>query len=346
MPTLQDVAGELTGQIPGLPNVYARKFVNRAYEEIKREKLWSWNVGQGILVTPQIIQDGAGTVTCTQFSPTITFDATAITALAPYVLANPPLTKRQFRIMGGPVYSLILYNPITGVATLDRIYGENSVSGSMFSIYRCYYDAPSTDGTFAATTNDFLRHLSILNPIQGYTIAGRRLNMSQEELNRRDPMRGAQGNPYYAARYRPSPISILTGAQTSSPNLGAMIYELWPHPTFQMNLISNYERQHVDLAPGDYFPNQCSVPLVQYRTFEYAYRWAMQNAGRIPELKGVDWRFALSEVQVKYAKELVMAKKNDEEISLTLIRPGTAGLYDFWGPIDSNFFQSHGLPAL
>ena len=345
MPTMLDVAGELSGQIPGLPNVFSRKFVNRAFAEVKRARLWSWNVGQGVIVCPQLITS-AGSCTVTQFSNIVQFDATSITNLLPYVLANPPLVQRQFRIGAGPVYSLITYNATTGVATLDRIYGEATVSGTSYVIYKCYYGPPSVDGTVAGSTTDFLRHLSILNPIQGYTIAGRRLNMSQEELNRRDPLRGAQGQPYYAARYRPTPISTQTGAQTTSPGLGITMVELWPHPTFQQNLLSNYERQHVDLLPGDYFPNQCDVPLVQYRAFEYAYRWALQNSARIPELKGVDWRFLLAEVQVKYKEELVQAKRNDEEIALTLVRPGSAGLYDFWGPIDSNFFQSHGLPAL
>jgi hypothetical protein len=69
----------------------------------------------------------------------------------------------------------------------------------------------------------------------------------------------------------------------------------------------------------------------------------MQNAGRIPELKGVDWRFALSEVEKKYNFELVGAKRNDKEIVLDIIHPGSTGIYDFQGPIDSNYAQSHGI---
>lgn len=342
MPTLIDVAADLSGTIPGLSNIFARKFVNRALEEVKREKLWSWNIGTGVIVIPQIYSSG-GLVSVIQFSQSIQFDATAQAGLLPLVLANPPLTTRQFRIGAGPVYSLVGYDIATGIGTLDRIYGEDTASGAMFVIYKCYYGPPSSDGTTANITTDFLRHLVINNPIQGYAIAGRRLNMSQEELVRRDPLRGAQGNPYYIAAYRPSPI---VGLQTSSPDYGILMHEYWPHPTFQMNLISQYERQHVDLAPGDYFPNQCSVPLVTYKALEYGYRWAMQNAARIPELRGINWLNSLLEVKGQYRQDLLSAKKNDSEISPTILRPGSAGLYDFWGPIDSNFFQSHGLPAL
>lgn len=345
MPTLMDVAAELSGAIPGLPNVFARKYVNRAFSEVKREKLWSWNIGTGVVVCPQIVANGQGTVTTGQFTNALQFDTAAQAVLLPLVLANPPLTTRQFRIMGGPVYSIVGYNPSTGIATLDRIYGEASVSGSMYSIYKCYYGPPSLDGTTAAITPDFLRYLSINNPIQGYVIAGRRLNMRREELDRRDPLRGAQGQPYYVASYQPSPTNG-AGVQTSSPTYGIMQHEFWPHPTFQQNLLAQYERLHVDLQPGDYFPHQTSVPLITYKALEFGYRWAMQNAGRLPELKGVDWRFALAEVEKKYMVDLVMAKRNDNEIMPVILRPGSAGIYDFSGPIDSNFFQSHGLPEL
>jgi hypothetical protein len=113
-----------------------------------------------------------------------------------------------------------------------------------------------------------------------------------------------------------------------------------------MSLVCQYEKKHVDLQPMDYIPAQCPASLILYRAFEHAYRWALQNSARIPELRGVDWRFALAEVKQKYATELVDAKRNDNEIMLTILRPGTLGIYDFWGPIDSNFWQSHGLPQL
>lgn len=341
MPTLTDAAAELSGQIPGLPNLFARKFVNRAFQEVKREKLWSWNVGEGILITPQVITNG-GTVSVTQFSPIITFDSAARTVLLPFVLANPPLTKRQFRTGNGPIYNIIAYNTANGQATLDRIYTEANNTTAQYQIYRVYYDPPSVDGTTPNT--DFLRYLSIQNVIQGYTIAGKRLYMSREELNRRDPLRGAEGNPYYAVPYRPTPNNASNAY--AGPNLGQMQYELWPGPTYQQVLLCQYEKNHVDMLPGDYFPTQASYPLIQYRAFAYAYKWAAANAGRLPELKGVDWRYLMAENEAKYVKELVLAKKQDNEIMLTVVRPGSAGLYDFWGPIDSNFFQSHGLPAL
>jgi hypothetical protein len=328
MVTLQELAAELTGSVPGLSNLFARKYINEALQEIKKDYLWSWNIGEGILYFPTAV--AAGTCTVTLFSTSVQFDTTAKAALNAFG-TNPPITSCQFRVpSSGPVYNIIAYNSTTGVATLDRFYTEPSGVGQLYTIYRIYFDPPSTDGVTPNT--DFLRYLSINNPINGYSIRGKRLYMTREELNRRDPLRGAIGLPYYMATYKPNA-------------LGQMQYEPWPQCTSSLGLLCNYEKQHVWLKPTDTIPNQSSANLVRYAMWTYAYRWALTNAGRVPELKGVDWRFALAEAQKTYARELVTAKKNDKEILLNIFRPGSGWTLDFQGPIDSNFMQSHGVPA-
>ena len=322
------MAAELTGSIPGLSNLFARKYINQALEEIQRDYLWSWNIGQGVLVIPTAVT--AGSVAVTQYSQTITFDATAKAALNA-ANSNPVITKRQFRVpSSGPVYSITAYDTGTGVATLDRIYTEPTDSAAQYTVYRVYYEPCSTDGITPNT--DFLRYLSINNDINGYSIRGKRLYMTREELNRRDPLRGALGLPYYAAAYGPTAA-------------GQMQYELWPHCVSALGLLCQYQKRHVDLVPGDSLPLQAPIVLIRYASFKLAYRWALQNAGRVPELKGVDWRFALAEANRTYDQELVRAKKNDKEIMLNIFRPGSGWTLDFAGPIDSNFMQSHGVPA-
>lgn len=340
MPQLIELASEITGEVPGISHQFARKYINQALSSIQRDYLWSWNIGEGILITPGAL--GTGTVSVTLWSRNVTFDSNAQAVLNPLVISNDPnsIIKRQFRLPNGPVYNILGYDPGTGIATLDRIYTEPTNPTATFVIYRCYYDPPSSDGIIP--NSDFLRYLSILNPIQGYTISGRRLTGTREMLNRRDPLRGAQGYPYYAFAYKPTQ-GVLNGQQTSGPTNGITQYELWPHPTFQQAYPAQYEKQHVDLALNDYIPNQCPPNLIRYKAKELAFRWAMQNMGRIPELKGVDWRFALTEIQKKYNFELVGAKRNDKEIVLDIIHPGSNGIWDFQGPIDSNFAQSHGI---
>lgn len=341
MPTLLQLSANLVGEIPSLPRLFAQKYINKAILEIRREYLWSWNIGEGILITPDLVS--GGTVSVVQFSNQITFDATAQTILLPLMTANPQLIDRQFRLPGGPVYNILGYDSVTGIMILDRIYMEAANATAVYNIYRCYYDPPSTDGT--TPNNDFLRYLTILNNTQGYSIAGRRLNYPREILNRRDPLRGALGSPYYAFSYKPKPniVQSSLGLTTGGPNNGLMQYELWPHPTYQNALLAQYVRAHVDLVPNDYIPVSLPETLVMYRALELAYRWALQNVGRYPELKGTDWRFLLSEVQAKYKNELVGAKREDKEIMLTILKPGSAFSLNFLGPLDSNYMQSHGV---
>lgn len=343
MPTLQDLSAQMVGEIPGLPYLFARNYINQALDEISRESLWSWNINEGIIIAPQLVTTGA--VDVTRYSNTVQFNATAQAALNPLVLANPPLNQRQFRVGSGPIYNLVAYDDTTGIGTLDRIYMEATATGQLYQIYRCYYSAPSNDGT--TPVYDFLRYLSILDPINGYTIAGNRLTMTREKLNRRDPMRGAQGQPYYVATYRPTPNLQTTGEpDRSSPLLqGMMQYEWWPHPVYGQEYLVQYERQNLQLQPNEYLPNQMPPNLVRYKAWEFGYRWAQTNMSRVPELKGVNWPLLLNEVQKKYSVELVGAKRNDQEIQTTIIRPGTAGIMDFFGPIDSNWAQSHGVAS-
>lgn len=336
MPTVLDLASEMTLQIPGLPRLLAVKQVNQSIEKLQKEYLWSWNIGEGVLIIPDSV--GSGTVAVTKYSDTITFDATAVAALNASPVSIIPIIKRQFRRPNGPVYNILSYNSTTGVTVLDRIYTEDTSASTDYIVYRVYYEPPATDGVTSNT--DFLRYLSILNTNQGYSITGRRLYMTQQELNARDPLRGAFGQPYFMSSYKPTPNNP---ASANAVNQGFMQYEMWPHCISNQALKAIYERQHVDLVASAYVPSQMNLQLLKYKQLELGYRFALQNSARIPELKGVDWRFLLAEVEKMYRYELVGAKRNDKEIMLTLITPGNP-INNFLGPIDANFMQSHDAP--
>ena len=51
--------------------------------------------------------------------------------------------------------------------------------------------------------NSFLRYLSILNSIQGYSISGRRLYLTREDLDKRDPLRGGSWLPLLRRQRHP-----------------------------------------------------------------------------------------------------------------------------------------------
>lgn len=340
MPTVLELATQLVGEFPGLPQLFARNYISQALDSISRDRLWSWDINEGIVIAPQLITTGL--VNVTNFSNQVQFDATAQAALLPQLLANPPLTSRQFRIMGGPIYNLVGYDNTTGIGTLDRIYVATTATGSEYQIYKCYYGAPSNDGV--TPTTDFLRYLTVLDPINGYTLADKRLTLTRSQLNRRDPMRGSQGQPYYIATYRPTPNAMASdGSIPRGINDGMMQYEWWPHPVYAQAYLVQYQRQYLSLGFNEYLPNQCPPNLLRYKAQELCMRWAQQNAGRIPELKGVNWTVLLLEVQKKYNFELVGAKRNDTEILTEILRPGSAHLMDLLGPVDSNWAQSHGV---
>lgn len=317
------MAAELTGSIPGLSNLFARKYINQALEEIQRDYLWSWMIGEGILIIPQAVSTGS--VSVTQYSATITFDLNAKAALN--AITSPiPVTKLQFRVpSSGPIYNIIAYNSGTGAATLDRLYTESTDASAQYTVYRIYYDPCSEDGVTANTA--FLRYLTIENPINGYSIRGKRLYMTRTELNRRDPLRGALGLPYYLASYKPN-------------SLGIMQNELWPQCPFSLTLLCNYQKKHVDLAPADSLPNQAPITLLRYAAYKFAYRWCLANMGRVPELKGVDWRFALAEANKTYDQELVRSKKEDKEILLNIFRPGALDLFGYPANFSPSYYGS------
>lgn len=323
MSSYGDMVGQLMGEVPGLPYPAAQKILNKGWADVRDERLWSWQIDTGEVYTADQLLTGA--VSLTQFLATIQFDATARAILDPLAaVATPPLIPRQFRVSMGPIYTLIDYDTATGIGTLDRIYAEAPNATSSFLIYKCYYTPP-----FA----DHLRYLTILDPITGNSIKGKQLLGSREEINRRDPMRGSQGDPYRIFAYQPD-------------STGLTQHEWWPQPIVSRAYICTCVRRGVDLsAPTDVLPSTLNENLVTNKALYYAYRWALSHAGTDPALKGINWMNLMIDVQKQYRLDLVKAKREDNEILLTNFVNWNADLQNFMGPIDSNWAQSHGVAA-
>ena len=319
-----DYWSELLGTVPRLDPLLAQKLVNRAWADIRDERTWSWLVGEGVFIAPQIII--SGTVTVTQFSPTVTLDATATTALTG--LNTPFLTQRQFRcgLGGGSVYNIVSLAGST--LTLDRPYLETSGAGQPYQVYRCYFTPADMSGN---PITDFMTFIVILNPIDGYAIVGENLRLTRQEIDARDPTRGAQDLPYAVAIYKPDAN-------------GNPIYEFWPHPTAQRGYVYAYRRRGLDLSanPAVDVPTTFPSSVLVERAKDYAYDWAIANAGRFPELKGVEWQLLKAETKRKYDVNLQKAKLRDDDIFLSSFLPQ---LRDYLAMpiIDSKFAQSHDM---
>lgn len=308
MSDFQSYSSELLAEIPELGMLLAQRFVNRAWRDIRESKLWSWLLTEGVFTAPNLIN--AGTVTVTQYSNTVTLDATANAALNN--LTNPLVTSRQFRGPGsnGGVYSIAAYDNGASIITLDRIYQEQSMSGGSYQVYQCYYRPADANGNFIS---DFLEIQAMKNPDLGYNIDRKALRFSQAQINALDPYRADQGYAFFVSPYK---------FDTAN---NVMIYELWPHPVYQSGYVWTGRRRGTDFSlPTDAVPGTFLYhPLVE-RAKWYACMWAAKNQGRFQQLQGVDWLQTAQEGNIEYQRMLLDAKRQDDEMTADNYIPADA----------------------
>lgn len=337
---LSDYAGELESAIPRLSYPQAIKIVSRAWRNIIDMRLWSWNfVEQAQFFVPAMIS--AGSITTTFNSTTIQADATAKAALNAVVLGNPQLASPvlgvgyQIRIASvpqnttnGPLYNIVAYNNTTGVITIDRPYGEGSITGQQYQAYKAYY-VPTNIPNGAR----ILRMDSITNVNSGYTIRGSKLYKSQAQLNAIDPQRGAQGDAYIC-----SPLSI--------NSLGQGVVELYPHPTNQNTYISRIMIQYADITFNtDLPPVAYDLPgMLMFRAKTLAGEWALGNVSTYPELQGTNWVAYIQFNNQEFKDTRIQCIKQDDEImpQIPLLVVGT--VFDF--PLGGQFLQNHDVSSL
>lgn len=332
-----ELSSELSGRLPGCSTFLCDTFVNRAYREIRDARQWSFLQDICAIVCP--VQVVAGTVSFTQFTETVTCDAIASAALLAIALPSPlDLTALQIRFGGtgntsavGQVYSIASVdqtNPAAVVLTLDRVIVQATNATSGYQVYRAY---------FTPTVDDFLNWVSFVDMTNGWRL---KLNCSSTAFDARDPQRQAQSMAYYVGSFLGNP-----GTQPKPQ------YELWPHPTSGQVFLGRFQRAGEDFsAAADQQSPIIPDSLIIERALGYhGYRWAAENVGRIPQLKGPNYAQLMLESHAAYRDELVKAKKNDDEQELRTVwnrghglvhrGGGFKGLVDF--PIDSAFIQSH-----
>jgi hypothetical protein len=321
-----DYYSEILGHIPEMDVGLAQILVNRAWKDVREARLWSWLRGFGVLFAPQIVN--TGTVTLTQFSPTVNLVSAANAALNN--LTNPLITQRQFRTGQGPIYNIAGYSNAGATLTLDRPFLEGSASGQSYQVYRCYYQPTDPSGNLLT---DFLMIKELFNPIDGYAVVGGSLRVTRAELDARDPTRGAQDLLYCLASFNVDAN-------------GLPIFEAWPHPTAQRAYPFLYQKRGLDLSATVDIPSTMSKHLLINRSLNYAYDWAIANASRFPTLKGVDWRLMKAENERLYENPrtgrglLQDAKRNDDNLQLENYLPELRDYLNF-PPIDAKFWQSH-----
>lgn len=336
--SFQSLAAELTGLLPGLPPFLADTYINRAWIDIQNARLWSFLQEDCGIFCP--VQVTAGAIAITQFSDSVTCDATASAALLAISLPSPQtLTSLQIRFGGsggsaqvGPLYSITAVDsttPTAVVLTLDRVVQQatNATAG-----YQCYkaYIKPVVD--------DFLAWTSVVDMTNGWRL---RLNYTSAAFDQRDPQRQAQGLGYFVGSFKGNPAS------EPRPS-----YEIWPHPTSGQSFYARYRRAGSEFSsPADVAPPIIPEALIMSRALAwYGYPWAHAHVGQFPALKGTNWVAQTLNEKQNYQALLLDAKRQDDNQELQsvwnrghgLVHDGKAsfkGLVNF--PIDANFMQSH-----
>lgn len=332
------MSAELTGAVPGLSPFLADNFVTRAWADVRRERLWSFlQEDCGIVCPTQVV---AGSVAITQFSNTVTCDATASAALLAIALPSPlDLTAMQIRFGGsgnagfvGQIYSITAFDdstPAALVLTLDRVVFQATNATSGYQCYRCY---------IKPTQDDFLKWQMLIDMTNGWYL---RTDYSSSFFDMRDPQRMAQGLSYFIGGFKGNP------EDQPRPQ-----YELWPHPTSGQTFYGRFRRMGEDFATAaTELPQIVPESLVLHRAYGwYVCEWAAKNQIVFPRLKvGGTWVTLMLAEQKNYRDQLVAVKRQDDEQELQTVfsrghglvhkGAGFKGISNF--PIDSNFMQSH-----
>ncbi len=345
-----DLTAELSGMLPGLSPLLAETYVNRALSNIYDARRWSFLETDGVVVCPLMMS--AGTASITQYSDSVTLDATASAAVLAQAQGTVPpgILQLQMRFGASPtlggIYSIIACDystPTAIILTLDRVVQEATSGTAQYQIYRAYITPP---------ISDFWRWESLVDFNNAITLTGNAITLSSAMFDIRDPQRTSQGLSYYLGGWGGNRITdVVTGATVPNATLsdGTPIYELWPHPTSGQTFYCRFRRKGLMLInPTDTQAPGIADELVIARALAFhAYPFAKANTGNFPSFKGVDWNGLIVTEKAHYKEQLQDAVRNDDAQQLQSVwnrghglRSGTG-----WGvppyPIDAQYLQSH-----
>lgn len=327
MGSLAQFASELKSWFSSLDPLACPTLVARAWQDIRKAREWSFLKQTGCVFAPSIIT--TGTVRVTQFSTQIVADATAApfwNAVAITQAPAYPLTLRQFRVTGGPVYNIIGWDG-TNTATLDRPYAETSASGGSYMIYQPYWPDPSVD---------FSRWLSVVDPANTYSFRYRNLYWTQKEIDRRDPGRFSYAIPIALAAHD---YVTVPGDTQPRPR-----FEAWPHPVQQLGYVCEYTIEGDTVGLTGNIPRQVPDQVVMARARHYAHQVVAQQ----PNVDVKTKMYHLQQAKVsdaEYFDLLNRAELKDNEIfDSRLVQNDMTPTLS--GPLDSGFLQSHVLYVL
>jgi len=283
---------ELKGMVPNFPVPLAKTCINRAWRDVRRQNLWSFQLYEGNWITPAVIS--AGAVTVTRGSTAVTVDATAQAAINA-ISSISTIVQRQFRTsVGRTIYNIAGWSSGTLTLALDRAYGETSAANTGYQILQVYYAAPYQDHLtfFSIRNQEFFRIL--------------KHNTPRHELDRRDPMRTWSNFPSHVAMYQ-------TDNNSTSPTYRYPLYEIWGIPLSVMTFQLYGVRKLTDLTlPSDSLPPQIGEDCIVELAKVYAYQWAEAHKADLAK-GGPDWKFLMGSAMSEHKRLLKDYRRQDRE---------------------------------
>lgn len=173
--TFSSIAGKVLLRVPRAGRLLCEDWVRNAFRRVVERRTWSWMVRMSQFVAPQAYSTGTAVVT--QNSPYVTGYNT---------VWDVTMVGRQFRGgQGSPIYTIQAVHSTTNLE-LDLPWGgpsSNTVSGTGYNIYQCYFSPPQ----------DFARFISLIDPFFNWQL---HINFENQLIDRADAMRANSGNAY------------------------------------------------------------------------------------------------------------------------------------------------------
>lgn len=324
MATVLTFAAELKSWLPSIDPLACPTLVARGLKDIFDKREWSFNKITGCWLAPSIVT--TGTCTTAQFSNQVVGDSTASPAWLAIALPLPPaqpITVRQFRVTGGPIYNIIGYDGASTL-TLDRPYAELGFAGSSYMIYQPYVPALSIDHK---------RWLSWVDPINNYRFRYNNLFWTQKEVDKRDPNRQSWSIPIAIAAHD---YIVYPGDTQQRPR-----YEAWPHPVQQIGYIVEYMIRGYSFINSQLIPSQIPDQLVMARARYYGHNLVANQPDTDIKTKAYHMQMMRS-TEAEYNDLLQRAKVQDNSIFDDMVVTEETGPM-LSGPLDADYLMSHVL---
>lgn len=299
---------EIRGTVPKIAISYCKTIVNRAWADLRRQNLWSFQCYDSNWIAPPLVN--TGTATAVQGSNLVTLNGVAAAAVNASLTTFNPINQRQFRVGISTVCNITAWDGAS-ILTLDRGFPDApAVTGNGYQIYQCYYPAPFQDHLSFVSVRDMVNFTDLI------------LDQNMAWLNEQDPQRTWYYFPTHV-------VPFITG---TDPNNTATyrfpIFELWGVPLTNRAYQLYGIRKFPDLVSNsDTLPPQVTEEAVIARAKVYAYEWAEANKGALPRNQGPDWKFLMGETQANYQSLYRKLRMQDREFIDNWFRVRRSSLY-------------------